>query len=34
MHQKYNANESASRHNPKKKQNQTTNKNKVEALYK
>jgi len=32
IHQKYKANESASRHNPKKKQNKTINKNKVKAL--
>jgi hypothetical protein len=34
IHQKYNANESTSRHNPKKKQKKTINKNKVNTLCK
>jgi hypothetical protein len=34
IHQKYKANESSSRHNPKKKQKKTINKNKVKALCK
>jgi hypothetical protein len=34
IHQKYKANESTSRQNPKKKQKQTINKNKVKALCK
>jgi hypothetical protein len=31
MHQKYKANENTSRHNPKKKQKQTINKNQVKT---
>jgi hypothetical protein len=34
IHQKYKANENTSRHNPKKKQKQTMNKNQVKTLCK
>jgi hypothetical protein len=34
IHQKYKANENRSRHNPKKKQKQTINKNQVKTLSK
>jgi hypothetical protein len=34
IHRKYKANEDTSKHNPKKKQKQTINKNKVKALCK
>jgi hypothetical protein len=34
MHKKHKANESTSRHNPKKNQKQTINKNKVKTLFK
>jgi hypothetical protein len=34
IHQKYKAKESTNSHNPKKKQKQTINKNKVKTLYK
>ncbi len=34
IHQKYKTNENTSRHNQKKKQNQTINKNQVKTLYK
>jgi hypothetical protein len=33
IHQKYKANENTSRHNPKKKQKQTINKDQVKTLY-
>ncbi len=34
IHQKYKANENTNRHNPKKKQKQTVNKNQVKTLCK